>query len=65
MKQSFTDGVNDTFRIAAIIGACAMLVSLLMSGVKRPKLVPATRSRGSAPTAAADLEGDQRIAVGE
>ena len=65
MKQSFTDGVNETFRIAAIIGACAMLVSLLMTAVKRPKLVPATRSRGSAPSAAPDLEADQRIAVGE
>jgi MFS family permease len=39
LKRSFTDGVNDTFRIAAIVGAGAVLVSLLMAGRRRSLLI--------------------------
>jgi MFS family permease len=39
VKESFTDGVNTTFRIAALVGLAAVLVSLLMAGRRRPALV--------------------------
>jgi EmrB/QacA subfamily drug resistance transporter len=63
MKQTFTDGVNDTFRIAALVGVAAVLVSLLMSGHRRPALSVA---RGSPAEAAARAPGDdQDMAAGE
>jgi EmrB/QacA subfamily drug resistance transporter len=56
MKQGFTDGVNDTFRVAALIGAAAVLVSLLMTRIgsrretEAPTIAP---SEGYGPGAAA------------
>ncbi|HTO23988.1 MAG TPA: DHA2 family efflux MFS transporter permease subunit [Spirochaetia bacterium] len=64
MKQSFTDGVNDTFRIAAAIGAVTVLVSLLMAGVRRPRVVAAVRT-DAAEDAASVAAVNRRIAVGD
>ena len=55
MKQSFTDGVNDTFRVAAFIGAGTVLVSLLMTRIGRrrePDRSTTDPSEGFGPAAA-------------
>ena len=62
MKQTFTDSVNDTFRIAALVGVGAVLVSLLMAGRRKPRLAVA-----DAPGAASSVDDDETegVAVGE
>jgi EmrB/QacA subfamily drug resistance transporter len=59
MKSSFTDGINDTFRIAALVGLGAVVVAFFIFGKKRVA-VPIAR----APLAEADRE-PEKVAVGE
>ena len=62
MKRSFTDSINNTFRIAAIIGVGAAAVSLLMSAASRKKLALADRSETPDVQPMDEADG---IAVGE
>ncbi len=65
MKESFTDGVNDTFRIAALVGLGAVLVSLLTAGRRKPRAAALTRE-DAVPLAERVTEStEERIAVGE
>jgi EmrB/QacA subfamily drug resistance transporter len=64
MKQSFTDSVNDTFRIAAIIGAGAVAVSFLMAAGRRKKIEDVTETE--VPEEEPEIEpASDGIAVGE
>jgi hypothetical protein len=62
LKQSFTDGVNAAFRIAALVGVGAVLVSLLMAGRRKPALA-VERGTGTAVHELMTAEDD--IAVGQ
>ena len=62
LKQSFTDGINQTFRIAALIGIGAVLVSLLMAGRRRLALVV---KRGAGAAAPRPDEEEEDLASGE
>ncbi len=65
MKESFTDSINDTFRIAALIGAGAVIVALLMKGNRRKTLAMAERATGVPLDAPETEQADDGIAVGE
>jgi EmrB/QacA subfamily drug resistance transporter len=62
VKQSFTDGVNTTFRIAALVGLAAVLVSLLMAGRRKPAIA---LDRGVGAASAEPIPLEEDIAVGE
>ncbi len=66
MKRSFTDGINDTFRLAALIGVGAVIVAFFMAGSRRKKLAvearSATASQQSGQLAA---DSDEGMAAGE
>ena len=65
MKESFTDGVNDTFRIAALVGAGAVLVSLLMAGRRKPRVAAVTREDAVPLAERVTERTEEGIAVGE
>jgi len=62
VKESFTDGVTATFRVAALVGIAAVLVSLFMTGRRKPALSLATNIGES--SRKPNLE-DERMAAGE
>ncbi len=62
LKQSFTDGVNAAFRIAALVGVGAVLVSLLMAGRRKPALAV---ERGTGTAVHEPMTAEDDIAVGQ
>jgi len=62
VKRSFTDGVTTTFRIAALVGLAAMLVSLLMTGRRKAAL---TLDRNIGGSSRQPIPEGERMAAGE
>ena len=58
MKRSFTDSINVTFLMAALIGAGAVVVALFIEGRRRVR-------RGARQLVPAESAEEQQIAVGE
>jgi MFS family permease len=68
MKSSFTDSINETFRLAALIGVGAVAVAFFMAGTRRRKLAVAAPSSADSPRVQPmpnDAEPEEGIAVGE
>jgi hypothetical protein len=62
MKRSFTDSVNVTFELAALIGLAAVLVSLLMAGARKRAVAAAAEAPRALPELAEEETG---VAVGK